>query len=88
MSAKRANVVACAIFAHAVVAYLGAEWVDMNIVVMLVAICTWPFWWAALGFCEMRTRVVYWSLAAGTIVYLPSLRVILLMVSSAGGGSR
>jgi membrane glycosyltransferase len=88
MTLAKPRVVACCIFAHAVFAYLGAEWIDINILVLLAAICAWPFWWAVLGFRELRTRVVLWSLAAGSVIYLPSVRVILLMLSSARGGPR
>jgi hypothetical protein len=82
------RLVACALLAHAAFAYLGAEWIDINILVLLVAICAWPFWWAVLGFGEMRTRLIYWCLALGTALYLPCIRIILLMLSSAGGGRR
>ena len=68
------------IVAHAVFALLAAYWLYINIILILVAICAWPFWWAVLGFREMRTRPVYWSLALGTLIYLPSVRVILLML--------
>ncbi|MGA2017634.1 MAG: hypothetical protein ABSH26_11825 [Opitutaceae bacterium] len=85
MTAPKPQAVACAIIAHALFAYLGAKWVDINIVLVLVAICTWPLWWAVLGFGEMRTRVVWWSLAVGSIIYLPSVSVILLMASPGRG---
>jgi hypothetical protein len=85
MTRAKQRLLSCAIIAHAVFAYLGAEWVDMNIVLLLVAICAWPFWWAVLGFSELRTRLLYWSLALGSVIYLPSIRVILLMVSPPGG---
>jgi hypothetical protein len=85
MSRERRRMVACAIVAHALFAYLGAKWIDINIVLVLVAICTWPFWWAVLGIGEMRTRLVCWSLAVGSVIYLPSISVILLMVSPTRG---
>jgi hypothetical protein len=88
MTLTKPRAVACCIIAHAVFAYLGAEWIDINIVLLLAAICAWPFWWAALGFRELRTRAVRWSLAVGSVIYLPSIRVILLMLSSARGGPR
>jgi hypothetical protein len=82
------RLVAGGILAHAVFAYLGAEWIDINILVLLVAICAWPFWWAVLGFGEMRTRLIFWCLALGSVLYIPCIRIILLMLSSAGGGGR
>jgi hypothetical protein len=85
MSAPKPRMVACAIIAYALFAYLGAKWIDINIVLVLVAICTWPIWWAVLGVGEMRTRAVCWSLAVGSVIYLPSVSVILLMVSPARG---
>jgi len=85
MTSAKPRAAACAILAHAVFAYLGAKWVDINVVLMLVAICTWPFWWAVLGFGEMRTRLVVWSLAIGSVIYLPCVSVILLMVSATRG---
>lgn len=77
-----------AILAHAVFAYLAAEWVDVNILVTLAAICSWPFWWAAVGFSRLRTRAVWWCLAIGSAVYLPSVRVILVMLAPAKVGQR
>jgi hypothetical protein len=88
MKLTKPRAVAGCILAHALFAYLGAEWIDINILLMLAAICAWPFWWAVVGFRELRTRAVWWSLAAGTVIYLPSVRVILLMLSSARGGAR
>jgi|GEM_PF-4118836 len=85
MTAPGPRTVSSAIVAHALFAYLGAKWIDINIVLVLVAICTWPLWWAVLGAAEMRTRTVCWSLALGTLIYLPSVSVILLMVSPGRG---
>jgi len=85
MTAPKPRLAAGAILAHAVFAYLGAKWIDWNIIVILVAICSWPFWWAILGFRGMRTRIVWLSLAVGSLIYLPCVSVILLMVSSARG---
>jgi len=87
MTLTKPRLTACAIAAHAVFAYLAAEWVDINVVLMLVAICAWPFWWAVLGFKELRVRPVYWSLAISSVIYLPSVRIILLMVSFTRGES-
>ena len=84
MTPAKTRMIACAMIAHAIFAYLGAKWIDINIVLVLVAICTWPCWWAVLGFAELRTRVVCWSLAIGSIIYVPSVSVILLMVSATG----
>jgi len=85
MTASKPRLAACAILAHAVFAYLGAKWIDINIIVILVSICSWPFWWAVLGFREMRTRLVLLSLAVGSLIYLPCVSVILLMVSPGRG---
>lgn len=81
------RMIALCIVAHAAFALLGAYWLYINIVVRLVSICLWPFWWAVLGFKELRTGRICWSLAAGTVIYLPSLRIIYLMVSFAQGKS-
>ncbi len=88
MTVTKPRAIACCIIAHAVFAYLGAEWIDIYILVLLAAICALPFWWAAIGFRGLRTRAVWWSLAVGSVIYLPSVRVILLMLSSARGGPR
>ncbi|HEY1763385.1 MAG TPA: hypothetical protein VGF85_00585 [Opitutaceae bacterium] len=78
------QVVALLIVAHATFATLCAFWLYLNIWVILVSICAWPFWWAALGYREMRVRLVVWSLVGGTVVYLPSLKVIQLMLKVGG----
>ncbi len=83
MTAPVPRAVACAIIAHALFAYLAAEWIDVNIMLTLVAICSWPFWWAAPAYKELRVRAVWWGLAVGSVIYLPSVRVILLMLSPA-----
>ena len=83
MTAAKPQLAACAILAHAVFAYLGAKWIDINIIVILAAICSWPFWWAVLGFRELRTRLVWLSLAVGSLIYLPCVSVIALMLSPA-----
>lgn len=88
MNPAAPKILAGAILAHAVFAYLAADWVDINILVTLAAICSWPFWWAAVGFSGLRTRAVWWCLAIGSVVYAPSVRVILMMVSPASGGRR
>jgi len=84
MSRAMQRLIACAIVAHAVFAVLGAYWLYINIVLILVSICTWPFWWAVLGFKELRVRPVLWALSVGSVIYLPSVRIILLMVSFTG----
>ncbi len=78
------RIVALCILAHAVFAVLAAFWLYIPILLILGVICSFPFWWAALGYRRMRTRVVYWGLAVGTVVYLPSLRVIQQMLGAAG----
>jgi hypothetical protein len=84
MTLTTPRVVACAIVAHAVFAVLGAYWLYINILVILVSIVTWPFWWGVLGFRELRVRPVYWSLAVGSVIYLPTVKIILMMVSFTG----
>jgi hypothetical protein len=78
------QVAALALVAHAFFADLCAYWLYINIWVILVAICSWPFWWAILGYRQMRVRLVVWSLVAATAVYVPSLRVVEMMLK--GGG--
>ena len=81
---KPQQIAALAIMAHALFAVLCAFWLYINIWVILVAICAWPFWWAVLGYRQMRVRLVVVSLAAGTAVYIPCLRVIRDMLRGAG----
>jgi hypothetical protein len=78
------RIVALCIAAHAVFAVLAAFWLYIPILLILGAICSFPFWWAVLGYRQMRTRVVVWSLVVATVVYLPSLRVIQLMLGAVG----
>ncbi len=78
------RIVALCVLAHAVLAVLAAFWLYIPILLILLAIGSFPFWWAILGYRQMRTRVVYWALAVATLVYLPSLRVIQLMLGAAG----
>ena len=78
------QIVALALMAHALFAVLCAFWLYLNIWVILVAICAWPFWWAVLGYRQMRVRLVVLCLIAGTAVYIPSLRVIQVMLRGAG----
>jgi hypothetical protein len=78
------TIVAACILAHALFALLAAYWLYINILVILIAICSWPFWWASLGYRQMRVKVVVWSLVGGTLIYIPSLKVIQVMLKVAG----
>jgi hypothetical protein len=80
MSLTTPRTIALCIVAHALFALLAGYWLYINIVVILVAICSWPFWWAVLGYRDLRSRPVYWSLAIGSALYLPCVRIIMLML--------
>jgi sorbitol-specific phosphotransferase system component IIBC len=77
------RIVALCILLHAVFAVLAATWLYIPILLILVSICSFPFWWAVLGYRQMRTQVVGWSLGIGTLIYaLPAFHLFQLMLGA------